>query len=82
MFFSQLGGRPILDRNGEKIASLKDLIVRINPVVGRSEERYPPLAGMLAHTSGREFWIPAQQVESFEDTRIKLYSASVSLERF
>ncbi|HEX2916270.1 MAG TPA: CBS domain-containing protein [Chloroflexia bacterium] len=82
LFYSQLVGKAVLDKNGEKIASLKDLIVRINPVVGRSEEKYPPLAGLLAHTSGREFWIPVNQVESFDINGAKLFSASVSLERY
>ncbi|MEI7555399.1 CBS domain-containing protein [Candidatus Chlorohelix sp.] len=82
MFFSLLVGKSILDRNGEKIASLKDLIVRINPIVGKSEEKYPPLAGILAHSNSREFWIPAAQVQEFEQGKIRLYDAKVSLERF
>ncbi|NWJ44661.1 MAG: magnesium transporter [Chloroflexi bacterium] len=82
MFFSLLVGKSILDRNGEKIASLKDLIVRINPIVGKSEEKYPPLAGILAHSNSREFWIPASQVQEFEQGKIRLHDAKVSLERF
>ena len=82
MFFSLLVGKSILDRNGEKIASLKDLIVRINPIVGKSEEKYPPLAGILAHSNSREYWIPAAQVQEFEQGKIRLYDAKVSLERF
>ncbi len=82
IFFSQIVGSPVLDKNGEKIASLKDLIVRINPFAGKSEEKYPPLAGLLAHTSRREFWIPINKVQTFEEKGIQLYSAEVSLERF
>jgi magnesium transporter len=82
LFFSQLVGQPIRDKNGDKIASLKDLIVRINPMVGKSEDKYPPVAGVLARISGRDFWIPASTVEGFTQEGVRLFSARVSLERF
>ncbi|MDB5079236.1 MAG: MgtE intracellular region [Chloroflexi bacterium] len=82
LYYSTLASKPVLDRNGEKVAILKDLIVRINPVAGKSEEKYPPLAGLLAQTNHRNFWIPASQVESFDEKGIKLFSALLSLERF
>jgi magnesium transporter len=82
LYYSTLASKPVLDRNGEKVAILKDLIVRINPEAGKSEEKYPPLAGLLAQTNRRNFWIPASQVESFDEKGIKLYSALLSLERF
>jgi CBS domain-containing protein len=82
LYYSTLASKPVLDRHGEKVAILKDLIVRVNPVAGKSEEKYPPLAGLLAQTNHRNFWIPASQVESFDEKGIKLYSALLSLERF
>ena len=82
LYYSTLASKPILDRNGEKVAALKDLIVRINPEAGKSEEKYPPLAGLLAQTNRRSFWIPASQVETFDEKGIKLFSATLSLERF
>ena len=82
LYYSTLASRPILDRHGEKVAVLKDLIVRINPEAGKSEEKYPPLAGLLAQTNRIHFWIPASQVETFDENGIKLYSALLSLERF
>ncbi len=82
LFFSQLINQPIRDRGGEKIAVLKDLIVRIDPEVGKSEDTYPPLAGLLAQTSGREFWIPISKVEAFDRQGPKLFSSTLSLDRF
>ncbi len=82
LYYSTLASKPVLDRHGEQVAILKDLIVRINPEAGKSEEKYPPLAGLLAQTNRRNFWIPASQVESFDEKGIKLYSALLSLERF
>lgn len=82
LFFSQLLGKAIQDHHGEKVATLKDLIVRINPLVGKSEEKYPPVAGLLGQAAGREFWIPVSQVQSFKSGGIQLHSAQLSLERF
>ncbi len=82
LFFSQLLGKSIQDRHGEKIAEVKDLIVRINPSMGKSEDRYPPVAGLLGRTGKREFWIPLSQVQSIQQGGIRLHSAQVSLERF
>ncbi len=81
-FFSQLIGKPILDSRQEKVAVLKDVIVRINPSQGKSEETYPPLAGLLAPIGGRVLWIPVEQVARFEERSMQLSSAQVSLERF
>ena len=82
LFLSRMLGRQIQDKHGEKIATLKDLIVRINPDEGKSEEKYPPLAGLVARANARSFFIPYAQVEQFDEEGIKLYSARVSLERF
>ncbi|MBN9389917.1 MAG: magnesium transporter [Chloroflexi bacterium] len=82
LYYSTLASKPIVDRHGEKVAVLKDLIVRINPEAGKSEEKYPPLAGLLAQNNRILFWIPASQVETFDEKGIKLYSALLSLERF
>jgi CBS domain-containing protein/sporulation protein YlmC with PRC-barrel domain len=80
--FSQLVGTPIVDTRRENVAVLKDVVVRINPEAGTSEETYPPLAGLVVRTGGRDVWIPASQVASFEEHSIQLASARVNLERF
>lgn len=80
--FSQLVGKPIEDPHGEKVAILKDVIVHIDPREGKSEEMYPPLAGLLVHTAGRDVWIPAVQVAAFEEKSIRLASAQMDLQRF
>jgi len=80
--FSQLVGISLVDNHREKVAALKDVVVRVNPQAGTSEETYPPLAGLLAHTAGRDVWIPVGQVAAFEDHAIQLASVYVNLERF
>ncbi len=80
--FSQLVGRPLLDTRQEKVATLKDIIVRVNPQAGTAEETYPRLSALLAHTAGRNIWIPASQVASFEERAIRLASSDLNLQRF
>ena len=80
--FSQLVGKPIKDPSGERVAILKDVIVHIDPQEGKSEEIYPPLAGLLVHTAGRDVWIPTAQVATFEERSIRLASAQMDLQRF
>ncbi len=80
--FSQMIGKPIFDPNREKVAVLKDIVVYINPDDGKSEEIYPSLAGVLAHAAGRDIWLPARQVTSFEEHGITLSSTKIDLEHF
>ncbi len=80
--FSQMIGKPIFDPKREKVAVLKDIVVYINPDEGKSEEIYPSLAGVLAHAAGRDIWLPARQVASFEEHGIILSSTKINLEHF
>ena len=80
--FSQMIGKPIFDPNREKVAVLKDIVVNVNPADGKSEETYPPLAGVLAHAASRDIWLPASQIASFEDYGIILTSTKIDLEHF
>lgn len=80
--FSRLIGIPLLDTHQERVATLKDVVVRINPSIGKSEDSYPPLAGLVAHAAHRDVWIPASQIASFEAHHLRLASMNVNLERF
>ena len=80
--FSQMVGKPIFDPNREKLATLKDIVVYINPVEGKSEEVYPPLAGVLVHAAGRDVWVSARNVALFEEHGIHLSTTKMDLEHF
>jgi magnesium transporter len=82
LIFSRLIGIPLLDTRQERVAVLKDVVVRIDPSLGKSEDNYPPLAGLVARAINRDVWIPSQQVASFEAHQLRLASTSVNLERF
>ncbi len=80
--FSQMVGKPIFDPNREKLAVLKDIVVYIIPAERKSEEVYPPLAGILVHAAGRNVWMPAHNVALFEEHGIILSTTKMDLERF
>src|SRR5882724_9674443 len=49
LYLSQVLGRPILDLDGERVATLKDVIVRLG------EDEHPPVAGFVARYRRRDF---------------------------
>ncbi|MDO8672871.1 MAG: CBS domain-containing protein [Dehalococcoidia bacterium] len=76
LFLSQIIGRPILDRQSEPIATIKDLIVHLG------EEIYPPAVGLMARTGSRDFFVPWAQVADLSDKGASLSSFQVNLQPF
>jgi len=52
LYLSQVLGRPILDLDGERVAALRDVIVRLG------EQDHPPVAGFVARYRRRDFFLP------------------------
>ncbi len=52
LYLSQILGSPIYDAEGEKIAAIKDVIVRYG------DEDYPPVIGLAARYRRRVFFMP------------------------
>src|SRR5215211_1538646 len=79
LFASLLIGAPIVDRAGERIAAVNDLIARLDLEL---RERYPPLIGVVAHVAGREVFMPWSLVGRSGQDGISLASAAFDLGRF
>jgi len=75
-YLSQLIGGPIFDKRGEKIASIKDVIVRYGT------DDYPPLTGILARYQRRLFFIPKQNIAALNLTGAKISREVVDLTPF
>jgi len=75
LYLSQLINAPIRDRDGERIATVRDLIARIS-------ERYPPVTGLVARQGRREFFIPIGAVASIDNKGVTLSSAKLNIARF
>ncbi|HEX6475963.1 MAG TPA: CBS domain-containing protein, partial [Acidimicrobiales bacterium] len=68
---------PLLDRAGEKLGRIEDLIVRLG-----EDGSYPPIMGALARIGGRELFVPIDQIGGIESGRVQLQGERLSLRRF
>ena len=73
---SELLGRPLVDRSGEPIGRLSDVIARL-----RGDD-YPVVTGLVASVGGREVYVPIEQVSNFDGEVLRLTSARLDLRRF
>ena len=68
--------RPLVDRSGESLGRLSDVIVRL-----RGHD-YPLVTGLVAAVGGREVYVPIAQVATLDGDVLKLTSARLDLRRF
>lgn len=73
---SAIIGRPIADREGERLGTVKDLVALLD------EDQHPPVIGLVARTQGREFFIPTHWVAAYDGRDLHLALAAPSLEPF
>ena len=76
LYLSQILGRPIFDAEGEKIAVIKDMIVRYG------EADYPPMVGLVARYRRRNFFMSRVRIASLSETGAKMNSEIINLKPF
>src|SRR5215467_11297595 len=76
LYLSQVLGRPILDLDGERVATLRDVIVRLG------EEDHPPVAGFVARYRRRDFFLPRWRISRFGEKGVRLNSDILDLRPF
>src|SRR5438132_8391566 len=76
LYLSQVLGRPILDLDGERVAALKDVIVRLG------EDDHPPVAGFVARYRRRDFFLPRWRISHFGEQGVRLNSDILDLRPF
>lgn len=69
-------GQPIFDARGEKIAAIKDVIVRYG------KEDYPPVIGLVARYRRRLFFIPKRDISDMGEHGAKMISTVLDLRPF
>jgi CBS domain-containing protein len=67
---------PLLDRTGERLGRVEDVIVRL------ADGGYPPVTGLKARIGGRELFVPIAGVAALEARAAKLKGEKLSLGRF
>lgn len=69
-----VGGR-LRDRNGGRLGKVDDLVVRLG-------EDYPPVTGALATVAGRQVFVPAAELAEIAHGRVDMVSDLIDLQRF
>ncbi|HEV3071089.1 MAG TPA: CBS domain-containing protein [Solirubrobacteraceae bacterium] len=67
---------PLLDRGGERLGRVEDLIVRL------ADGGYPPVTGLKARIGGRELFVPIDKVATLQAGSVRLAGEKLSLGRF
>jgi magnesium transporter len=76
LYLSQVLGRPIVDLEGERVATLNDVIVRLG------EDDHPPVAGFVARYRRRNFFLPRWRISHFGEQGVRLNSDILDLRPF
>ena len=76
MHLSTILRSPLLDRAGERLGRVEDLIVRL------ADGGYPPVTGLKARIGGRDLFVPTDRIATLEPGAVKLSGEKLSLGRF
>src|ERR1044071_6659697 len=76
LYLSQILGRPIRDLEGERVASVKDVIVRLGA------DDHPPVTGLVARFGRREFFLSRWRVTDLNERGARLNSDKLNLRPF
>lgn len=76
LYLSQVLARPIRDLEGERVATIKDIIVRLG------EDDHPPVTGLVARYRRRDFFLSRWRVSEFNERGVKLNSDILDLRPF
>jgi CBS domain-containing protein/sporulation protein YlmC with PRC-barrel domain len=76
LYLSQVLGRPIRDLEGERVATIKDVIVRLG------SEDHPPVAGFVARYRRRDFFMPRWRISEFNEQGARLNADILDLRPF
>ncbi len=76
MHLSSLLHSPLLDRTGERLGRVEDVIVRL------ADGGYPPVTGLKARIGGRELFVPVAKIATLEAGAARLSGQKLNLGRF
>src|SRR5438445_6871298 len=76
LYLSQVLGRPILDLEGERVATIKDVLVRLG------EDAHQPVTGFIARFRRREFFLSRWRISDFGEQGVRLNSDILDLRPF
>lgn len=68
--------RPLVDRDGDRVGKLQDLIVRVG------DQPHPPLVGAVVRVEGRDLFVPIRKITGLETGRPVFSGKRVDLRKF
>jgi magnesium transporter len=75
LYLSQLLGRPIREVEGERVATLKDVIVRLG-------EDHPPVTGIIGHYRRRDIFFLRSNIIELNEHGVRLNTDILNLRKF
>ena len=76
LYLSQVLGKQIVDAQGERVAKMQDLVVRVDA------EAHPPVSGLVARQGRRDFYLAWSQVAELSPQGVRLNTFKVDLQPF
>src|SRR6266487_5112288 len=76
LYLSQVLSRPIRDLDGERVATVKDVIVRLG------EDDHPPVTGIVARYRRRDFFVSRWRITELNEQGVSLNSDILDLRPF
>ncbi len=76
MHLSTILRSPLLDRTGERLGRVEDVIVRL------ADGGYPPVTGLKARIGGRELFVPIDKIATLQPGAARLSGQKLNLGRF
>lgn len=76
LYLSQVLGRPISDLGGERVATVKDVIVRLG------EDDHPPVIGLMARYRRRDFFVSRWRIRELNERGVRLNTEILDLRPF
>ena len=76
LYLSQVLGRPIRDLEGDRVATIKDIIVRLGA------DDHPPVTGLVARYRRRDFFLPRWRITMLNQQGVRLNSDILDLRPF
>lgn len=76
LHLSSITGSPLLDRKGERIGRVEDLVVRATGAA------HPPVGGLVVRIGGRELFVPIELVWEIRPHQVQLQGQKLNLSRF
>ena len=76
LYLSQVLSRPIRDLEGERVATIKDVIIRLG------EDEHPPVTGFVARYRRRDFFLARWRTAEFGEQGVRLNSDILDLRPF